>query len=109
MRPLAWIKPSGSGDWRRRNHQVANPAKYGLSNATGTACPVTGVGSDGLPSYSFSTCTAAALSANPPTGVSGGVNWWKTYLFSDSFHPTPYGHELLADAVTAAVRAKNWD
>ena len=89
--------------------QVANPAKYGLSNAVDTACPVVGVGGDGLPTYNFPTCTATALSANPPTGVSGGANWWKTYLYSDSFHPTPYGHELLADAVTAAVRAKNWD
>ena len=58
-----------------------------------------------LPSF----CSASALSANPPAGVSGGANWWKTYLYSDSFHPTPYGHELLADAVAAAVRAKNWD
>jgi phospholipase/lecithinase/hemolysin len=89
--------------------QVANPAKYGLSNVVNTACPVVGVGGDGLPTYNFPTCTATALSANPPTGVSGGVNWWKTYLFSDSFHPTPYGHQLLANAVTAAVRAKNWD
>ena len=40
--------------------QVANPAKYGLGNVTGTACPITGVGGDGLPSYSFATCTAAA-------------------------------------------------
>ncbi|MFC7459354.1 SGNH/GDSL hydrolase family protein [Hydrogenophaga defluvii] len=89
--------------------QVANPGKYGLTNAVDTACPVVGVGSDGLPSYNFLTCTASALSANLPAGVSGGANWWKTYLYSDSFHPTPYGHELLADAVAAAVRAKNWD
>lgn len=89
--------------------QVANPAKYGLSNAVDTACRAVGVGGDGLPSYNFLTCTANSLSANPPAGVSGGTNWWKTYLFSDSFHPTPYGHGLLADAVSAAVRAKNWD
>jgi phospholipase/lecithinase/hemolysin len=90
--------------------QTANPAKYGLTNAVDTACPVVGVGGDGLPTYNFLTCTATALSAgNPPGGLINGPNWWKTYLYSDSFHPTPYGHELLADAVTAAVRAKNWD
>ena len=89
--------------------QVSRPAAYGLSNVTATACPVTGVGSDGLPSYTFATCTAGSLSANPPAGVSGGANWWKSYLFSDSFHPTPYGHELLANAVSAAVRARTWN
>jgi len=89
--------------------QVANPGKYGLTNAVDTACPAVGVGSDGLPSYNFLTCTATALSATPPAGASGGANWWKTYLYSDSFHPTPYGHELLATAVAAAVRAKRWD
>ena len=89
--------------------QVANPAKYGLTNAVDTACPVVGVGSDGLPNYNFLTCTATNLSANPPTGASGGANWWKTYLYSDSFHPTPYGHELLARSVSAAVRAKDWN
>jgi outer membrane lipase/esterase len=90
--------------------QTANPAKYGLTNAVDTACPVVGVGGDGLPTYNFLTCTATNLSAaNPPLGLISGPNWWKTYLFSDSFHPTPYGHDLLADAVTAAVRAKNWD
>ena len=89
--------------------QVANPAKYGLGNVVDTACPVVGVGSDGLPTYNFPACTAAALSANPPTGATGGANWWKNYLYSDSFHPTPYGHELLASAVKSAVRFKNWD
>lgn len=89
--------------------QVANPAKYGLSNVVDTACPAVGVGGDGLPTYNFPTCTATALSANPPFGLISGPNWWKTYLYSDSFHPTPYGHELLADAVSDAVRAKNWD
>lgn len=89
--------------------QVAHPAKYGLSNAAGTACPVVSVGSDGLPNYNFLTCTATALSANPPGGLISGPNWWKTYLFSDSFHPTPYGHQLLADSVSAAVRAKGWN
>ncbi|MEI6028010.1 MAG: SGNH/GDSL hydrolase family protein [Betaproteobacteria bacterium] len=87
--------------------QVANPAKYGFTNVKDTACPVVGVGSDGLPSYSFPTCTAAALSAKPPTG--GTADWWKTYAFSDGFHPTPQAHQLLADEVNKAVTAKGWN
>lgn len=89
--------------------QTANPAKYGLTNASDTACPITGTDDNGLPTYTFLTCTTTALSANPPSGSTGGANWWKTYLYSDSFHPTPLGHALMANAVTAAVRAKNWD
>jgi phospholipase/lecithinase/hemolysin len=89
------------------NDQVANPSKYGFTNAKDTACPVTGVGSDGLPSYTFPTCTATALSAKPPTG--GTADWWKTYIFSDGFHPTPKGHELMAGEVLKAITAKGWN
>lgn len=90
------------------NQQVASPAQYGLSNVKTPACPITGVGSDGLPTYSFPTCTATALSANPPAGVSGGADWWKTYAFSDGFHPTPYGHQLTAQLITKALSDKGW-
>lgn len=90
--------------------QVANPSAYQLTNVIGTTCPVTGVGSDGLPTYDFPTCTATALSAaTPPAGATGGANWWKTYLFADGLHPTPYGHELLAKQVRDAVSGKRWD
>ena len=65
------------------------------------------VGGDGLPSYTFPTCTAAALSAKPPAG--GTADWWKTYIFSDSFHPTPKGHELMAGEVIKAITAKGWN
>jgi phospholipase/lecithinase/hemolysin len=77
------------------NREVANPAQYGLQNAKDAVCPVTGLGSDGLPTYDFPTCTDSTLSATtPPAGATGGTSWWKTYLFSDGFHPTPYGHQL---------------
>lgn len=89
------------------NDQVANPSKYGFTNVKDTACPVTGVGSDGLPSYSFPTCTASALSAKPPAG--GTADWWNTYIFSDGFHPTPKGHELIAGEVIKAITAKGWN
>ncbi|MBC5785239.1 phospholipase [Ramlibacter sp. USB13] len=85
--------------------QVAHPATYGISNATTPACPVTGV-SGGLPSYTFTTCTSAALDAAPPTGQSAG--WWQSYAFSDSFHPTPFGHRLLASSVSRALARAGW-
>jgi len=87
--------------------QVGNPSKYGFTNVKDTACPVTGTGSDGLPSYTFPTCTATALSAKPPTG--GSADWWKTYIFSDGFHPTPKGHELMAAEVIKLITAKGWN
>jgi phospholipase/lecithinase/hemolysin len=89
------------------NDQVTNPSKYGFDDVKDTACPVTGVGNDGLPSYTFSTCTATALSAKPPTGKT--ADWWKTYIFSDGFHPTPKGHELMAGEVIKAITAKGWN
>lgn len=84
--------------------QVNNPGAYQISNVTDTACPVTGVGSDGLPSYNFLTCTSAALDAT--AGKTPG--WWKTYAFSDGFHPTPYGHQLLAASVSRALARAGW-
>lgn len=82
--------------------QVANPDRFGLTNATTPACPATGVGGDGLPVYDFSACTSAALDANPPAGLRAG--WWNTWAFSDGFHPTPYGHRLLANAIEEALQ-----
>ncbi len=90
-------------------NQVANPAQYGLTNATTPACPPTGIGSDGLPTYTFATCTADALSAMPPpAGSTGGPNWWTTYAFSDSFHPTPYGHQLMGQMVAVDLAKAGW-
>ena len=67
-------------------------------SADGKTRTVTQTGTDaqGLKSYTFPTCTDVALSATtPPAGATGGADWWKSYLFSDSFHPTPYGHQLV--------------
>lgn len=91
------------------SNQVVDPLRFGFTNVTGTACPVVGVGSDGLPAYDFPTCTTANLAANPPAGEVGVNNWWTTYLFSDGFHPTARGHEQLAIQVSKAVREKRWD
>lgn len=89
--------------------QAVNPAGYQLTNVTTPACPVTGRGSDGLPTYDFPTCTAAALSAaTPPAGATGGADWWKSYGFADSFHPTPYGHQLIAQLVARSLAQAGW-
>ena len=91
------------------NDQVAHPEQFSLTNAKNTVCPITGVGGDGLPTYTFPTCTAAALSAMaPPAGATGGADWWKTYAFSDSFHPTPYGHQLLGQLVSRSLAQAGW-
>jgi phospholipase/lecithinase/hemolysin len=89
------------------NDQIATPAQFGLTNVKTPACPVTGVGSDGLPVYDFPNCTATALSAKPPAGVTD-PNWWKSYGFSDGFHPTPYGHQLTAQLISKALATKGW-
>lgn len=89
----------------RFRDQVLNPAQYGLTNATTPVCPVTGVEADtGLPSYNFTTCTAAALDAQP--GKTAG--WWTHYAFSDGFHPTPYGHQLISQLVSVSLAQKGW-
>lgn len=89
--------------------QAANPAQYQLTNVTTPACPVTGVGDDGLPTYTFATCTAAALSASvPPAGATGGAAWWQSYGFADGFHPTPYGHQLIGQLVSRSLAQAGW-
>jgi len=89
------------------NEEVAIPAQYSLSNVKTPACPITGVGADQLPTYTFATCTDAALSAAPPTGVTD-PNWWKSYAFSDGFHPTPYAHQLLGQLISRSLATKGW-
>ena len=77
------------------NDQVASPAQYGLTNVESTACA----------GYSFQTCTATALSAK--TGTTD-PNWWQKYAFSDGFHPTPYGHQLLSQLVAKSLATAGW-
>ena len=77
--------------------QATNPAAFGLTNVTDASCP---------PSGDFHACTDAALDAAPPPGLQPG--WWKTWAFSDEFHPSPRGHALLAATVERAVTAAGW-
>ena len=86
---------------------IAQPAQYSLTNVTTPVCPATGMGADGLPTYTFATCTAAALSAAPPAGVTD-PNWWQRYAFADGFHPTPYAHQLVSQLIARSLASKGW-
>ena len=76
--------------------QYANPAKYGVTNATTPACSTT---SPANPLQGSSiTCTAASTVAADTS----------TYGFADSVHPSPLGYQLLANYVIAQMRAVGW-
>ena len=75
--------------------EIANPSAYGLTNVTTPTCSDTG-----FPS----TCVDAQLDATP--GKTPG--WWQTYAFANSFHPTPFGHHLLASSVSRALARAGW-
>jgi phospholipase/lecithinase/hemolysin len=75
--------------------ELAHPEQYGLTNVTTPVCSDTG-----FPA----TCIDAQLDATP--GKTPG--WWTTYTFSNSFHPTPYGHSLLASSVSRAIARMGW-
>lgn len=91
------------------NKLVATPAQFGLTNVTTPVCPVLGVGADGLNIYNAATCTADSLSATPPpAGATGGANWWKSYAFSDGFHFSIYGYQLLGQIVAKELVTKGW-
>jgi outer membrane lipase/esterase len=68
------------------NEVIANPAAYGFTNVTTPACTTS----------SSLTCTASTLVA---------PNADKTYLFADSVHPTPAGHQIIADYAIAEIEA----
>jgi phospholipase/lecithinase/hemolysin len=108
------------------NDQLDNPAQYGLTNVTSTVCfetvnaagatktnSVVAPGTIGLTDTDVSvsvaqTCNDAFASSITPTQNATGADWWKTYAFSDSFHPTPYGHQLLAQLVNKRLAEAGW-
>ena len=80
--------------------EVNKPTDYGLSNVTNPVC-TTDMGLLG----NFP-CLSTTLDASPPAGSAAG--WWKRYAFSDGFHPTPFGHSLLAASVSRALARAGW-
>ncbi len=72
--------------------QVANPAKYGISNATKPACGANALGT-------------TSLVCNKTNVIAGDVS---AYLFADDVHPTPYGQTLIHRAVVDELKRRNW-
>jgi phospholipase/lecithinase/hemolysin len=92
---------NGSGalyidSYTQGHDQYANPAKYGVTNNTAVACSTT---SPNNPLQGSSIACTAASTVAPDTS---------TYAFADSVHPTPLGHQLLANYVIAQMRAVGW-
>lgn len=81
--------------------QVSNPGKYGFSNSTLPACSVLGVTDD------IYNCGAAQLGTHIPQGETS-ADWWRRYMFSNAFHPTPYGHEQMSLIMANALKSKSW-
>jgi len=77
--------------------EVANPAKYNLTDVTHTACDLA---SPYNPLASSLGCNANSLS-----GTLAAVDH---YLFADTVHPTPYGHLLFATYVLQSMTNKGW-
>lgn len=75
--------------------QIGDPAKFSLSNVTTPACDLSAAKN---PLGSSLVCTANNV-------VSGDVS---KYLFADAVHPTPYGNQLLSQAVSLELARKGW-
>lgn len=92
---------------------TASPAQFGLTNITTPACPkVTGgVSSVGLAALDYpqtvAACNSASMSANIPVGETS-PNWWKSYAFSDQFHPTPALHKLIGQSINLQLAKAGW-
>jgi len=75
--------------------QATNPAPYGLTNVTDTACDLTPAKN---PLGSSLVCNGSNLKA-------GDVSH---YSYADDVHPTPFNNLLLARYVSKAMVVKGW-
>ncbi|HZX81582.1 MAG TPA: autotransporter domain-containing protein [Lysobacter sp.] len=73
------------------NEVIANPAQFGLSNVSGTACNLALLGG------------AGSLACNPNTYVN--PNAPDTYLFADGVHPSLAGHRIMGDYALSVLEA----
>ena len=109
------------------NAEMNDPAQYGLTNVSATVCDqvysqansvtpsVATAGStslstvvSGVPVVAAACSDSAASAITPTAGATGASTWWQTYLYADNFHPTPYGHQLLAQLVAKRLTEAGW-
>lgn len=97
------------------NDELDTPSQYGLLNTSTTVCDeiVNGGATPGAtalssPSVAVACTDTAASSITPSAGSDGTSNWWSKALFADNFHPTPYGHQLLAQLVAKRLTEAGW-
>jgi phospholipase/lecithinase/hemolysin len=92
---------------------TANPTQFGLTNISTPACPKVagGISSVGLAALDYgvtvAACNSASMSANIPVGETS-ANWWKSYAFSDQFHPTPALHQLIGQSINLQLAKAGW-
>jgi len=96
------------------NRIFADPAQYSITNATTPACPVVAGGVDTLTgqaslslAVTVAACNSASMSASIPVGEAS-PDWWKSYAFSDNFHPTPLLHQLIAQSISVQLAHAGW-
>jgi phospholipase/lecithinase/hemolysin len=83
------------------NNYYTSPTTYGLaSDVTTPACPIVGVGASG-PEYNLSTCTEALAEATVGST-------YKTYLYSDNFHPGIDVQNLISNSMLGFIRDQGW-
>ncbi len=76
--------------------QFANPAAYGISNIKNRACDT---------SLAKNPLGGASFVCNPLNVIAGDVS---RYQFADDVHPTPYGHQLLAQFAAKVLATAGW-
>lgn len=76
--------------------QFTNAAAYGLTNTTNRACST---------NQAANPLLGAAIACNVANLNAGDVS---KYLFADDVHPTPYGHQLLAQFATTVLAKAGW-
>jgi phospholipase/lecithinase/hemolysin len=93
---------------------TATPAQFALTNIITPACPKVAGGLDsttGQASLSLAptvaACNSASMSAAIPVGETS-ANWWKSYAFSDNFHPTPALHQLIGQSINLQLAKAGW-